>query len=76
MHIAFATLPSYSVNLVCHLPFEEVEAFAGRLFCESNIKRTVVDACPYGVPEVETRMSVPTNGGNPPPENKNVDKRV
>ena len=24
---AFATLPSYSVNLVCHLPFKEVEAY-------------------------------------------------
>ena len=24
---AFATLPSYSVNLVCHLPFREVEAY-------------------------------------------------
>ncbi|MBR5448812.1 MAG: hypothetical protein IKV43_02390 [Clostridia bacterium] len=23
---AFRTLPSYSVNLVCHLPFKEVEA--------------------------------------------------
>ena len=23
---ALATLPSYSVNLVCHLPFKEVEA--------------------------------------------------
>ena len=38
----FATLPSYSVNLVCHLPFKEVEAL-----------RVAVDVDPYNVPETD-----------------------
>ena len=45
---AFTTLPSYSVNLVCHLPFKEVEAL-----------RVAVDVDPYDVPEGIARGSVP-----------------
>ena len=46
---AFTTLPSYSVNLVCHLPFKEVEAL-----------RVAGTSTPTVCPKPQARPSVPT----------------